>query len=187
MLVVLAVGLMIWWAPWRPLIAAIRLPDGYEQYETADFQLLHPEAWQVREGADRQGNRYVEFNGPATENGAYSAQARVVTWPNFTYDIQGKLSQFRAASRESGYRILSEQAITLPNAVRAHRFEVEQRTKTPTGATVRLRGTQIFALTRKHALLDFVARSPEDERRPAGLTRVLDSFQAGAEKKGFLR
>ncbi|WP_344590101.1 hypothetical protein [Actinomadura vinacea] len=70
-------------------------------------------------------------------------------------------------------------------AVRAHRFEVLQERRTPTGASARSRGTDTFALTEDQVLLQLTVRAAEGGDQEERMPEIVDSFQAQEERRSF--
>jgi hypothetical protein len=184
-LTVAIVAAFAWWAPWRELTDAINVPPGYEAHRGSHYRLAFPAGWRTQRGHDGQGTDYEEFNGPATADGAYSGHARVGYREGWPHQLEGRLLQFRNAARQSGYRILKEEPVVVEGAVRAHRFEVVQEQRTPTGASTRSHGTDIFALTDDQVLLQLTVRAADDGGQLQRLPEIVGSFRAQEERRGL--
>ncbi|MQY03847.1 hypothetical protein [Actinomadura macrotermitis] len=175
-----------WWQPWRQFTDSLHREPGFREHVTDEYRLAYPSEWTTVRKRDRQGTFWEEFNGPATENGAYSGQARVAAWTRWPYQLQDKLVQYRASAGRNGYRILKEERIVVKGAVAAHRFEVAQQTRTATGALVPLRGTETFALTADHILVDLSVRAPEKDYGTTRLPQILASFEVRQAPNGLI-
>jgi hypothetical protein len=127
----------------------------------------------------------VEFNGPANEEGAYSARVRVVTSAGWGYRLEDKVTQFQAAASSGGYEVVDGAAVTVRGARSAYRFEVVTRTKTATGASVRLRGVRMLILSEERTLVEVGAEAPEEGEGQSLLPRVLKSIRVD-ERRGLL-
>ncbi|MFF5260646.1 hypothetical protein ACFY4C_17025 [Actinomadura viridis] len=183
-LVAIVAGLA-WWAPWRQFTEAVALPPGFEGYNGSHYRVARPAGWRPQEGSDDLGQRYMEFNGPATPDGAYSGQARVAEWEQWPHELETKLAQFRSSAQKSGQRVVKEEPVVVKGAVSAYRFELSQRSRTATGASVSLRSIDTFALTEDHVLLQLTVRVPQGDEGDGGrVPEILKSFQARSERRG---
>jgi len=171
------IGGLAWWSPWQGLVDAMRVADGYRMYRGDDYRLAYPENWQTRAGTNREGYDYVEFNGPATPEGAYSGQVRVIRQDGWNRRLRDKLTQFQAAATVQHYRIVRSRPVTVKGAVEAHRFEVVRKIKALSGASVSMRGSETFAVSEDGVLLTITAEAPEKERTQEQLPRVLDTVK----------
>ncbi|MFI0351604.1 hypothetical protein [Actinomadura sp. 9N407] len=176
---------LLWWVPWRDFTDSVDVAPGFRAYRADHYRLAYPVDWQVKEGTDPSGRPRVEFNGPANEKGAYSAQVRVVTAAGWGYRLEDKVTQFQAAASRGGYQVLDAAAVTVRGARSAYRFEIVTRTKTATGASVRLRGVRMLILSEERTLVEVSAEAPEEGEGQALLPRVLKSIRVD-DRRGLL-
>ncbi|WP_344944248.1 hypothetical protein [Actinomadura miaoliensis] len=174
---VAVLGGLVWWSPWQGPLEAMRVADGFRLYRADDYRLAYPENWQTRTGTNQEGHGYVEFNGPATPEGAYSGQVRVVRQDGWNHRLQDKLTQFQTAAAVEHYEIVRSLPVTVEGAAEAHRFEVVRKIKALSGAPLSLRGSETFAVSDDGMLLTITAEAPERDRTQAQLPRVLDTVE----------
>jgi hypothetical protein len=174
---VTVVAAMVWWEPWRYVTQAWEVPPGFTLHRADDFRLSYPSGWQKREGKDGQGRPFVEFNGPADSQGAYSGRVRVVRQEPWPYRLEDKVAQLSAGARGSGHVITSVSPVLFEEARGAYRIEARHRTTTASGAAVWLRETEILALTEEGALLDFVVSAPERGDRQRRVPAIVASIR----------
>lgn len=165
------------WTPWQAAVDNVLASSGIDRFRGAAYSVKYPDAWERHESKDAQGNTAVEINGPATEDGAYSGQVRILTWQNWSSEFQDKLTQVRAASAQSGYQIVGDSPVTVRGADRAHRFTVRYTDRTVIGKSVRLSETRTLVLTRERLLIDFSVRGPDDAGSRQELEPVVESFR----------
>lgn len=185
MLLVALVAGVAWWASGREFTEAINAPPGFEGHRGSHYRLACPAGWRARSGLDGQGDHYEEFNGPATPQGVYAGQVRVGHWAGSSQQLEGRLLQYRNSATTSGHRILKEEPVLVKGAVRAHRFEAREELRTLTGASARLRRTDIFALTEDQVLLQLTVRVVERGDQEKSVPRIVGSFEAQGKRRGF--
>jgi hypothetical protein len=176
---------LLWWVPWRDFTDPVDVAPGFRAYRADGYRLAYPGDWQVKDGTDSSGRPMVEFNGPANEEGAYLAQVRVVTSAGWGHRLEDKVTQFQAAASSGGYEVVDGAAVTVRGARSAYRFEVVTRTKTATGASVRLRGVRMLILSEERTLVEVGAEAPEEGEGQSLLPRVLKSIRVD-ERRGLL-
>ncbi|MFB4312829.1 hypothetical protein [Actinomadura sp. 21ATH] len=185
-LVAVVAGLL-WWAPWRDRIDALMTADDLRLHRVDGYRLAYPESWQVRSGTNQDGLGYVEFNGPATSDGAHSGQVRVVRQDAWGHRLQDKLAQFRVAASATGRDVTRDEPVSVQGAQAAHRFDMVTRETTPKGVSVRLHETEMFVLSDEAMLLDITARAPLEGTEPDWLPRVLESLRVDRQGWFLLR
>ncbi|GLZ09955.1 hypothetical protein Acsp04_01900 [Actinomadura sp. NBRC 104425] len=176
-------GGLVWWSPWQGLVDAMSVADGYRIYRGDDYRLAYPENWQIRTGTNAEGHDYVEFNGPATPEGAYSGQVRVIRQDGWNHRLQDKLTQFQTAAAVQHYQIVGSRTVTIEGAAEAHRFEVVRKIKALSGASVSMRGSETFAVSEDGVLLAITAEAPEKQQTQEQLPRVLDTVKISGKNR----
>ncbi|RAY14428.1 hypothetical protein DPM19_15845 [Actinomadura craniellae] len=152
-------------------------PAGFAEHRGDDYRVAYPAGWTLRSGFDRLGHEYVEINGPATPEGAFSGRARVVRWASYPYQFEDRLVEYRRQADRADRTIKKDESLVLDRARRGHRFEYTAKVKTVRGRTVRVRATDTLALTEDGVLLEFSVTAADGAAAAARVAEVVGSFR----------
>jgi hypothetical protein len=94
--------------------------------------------------------------------------------------MDDQLTQARVFNTVYKRQIITDRPERVPGAKAAHRIEAVYTETSPSGGDVRVRIVDIYALTQRGTMLDFVARAPAAEFDQTGLPQTLQSFRVTA-------
>ncbi|MBX6383952.1 MAG: hypothetical protein IRZ07_13425 [Microbispora sp.] len=150
---------------------------GFTVYEGDVYTFAYPEGWTVTHDTDERGAPLVEVHGPTTANGTYRGQVIVSRTDHFGAGMDVMKVQARALNQLSGRRIAGERDVEVPGAEQAWRLETAYEETTSTGATVRVRSIDVYALTGGGTMLDLTVRAAREEFDAVGMPEVESSFR----------